>query len=109
MLLPLARLSPAHDGGDIDKTKAREQIEGNHKDPVYRDVIECIEHLNVLAKENQDESDYKLCQIDRHHSYNKGDAENLPLAESGGILIMQTIRTRSHCGRLNLLSINVEV
>jgi hypothetical protein len=28
MLLPLTRLSPAHHRGDIDKTEAREQIEG---------------------------------------------------------------------------------
>ena len=27
MLVPLERLSPAHDGGDIDETEAREQIE----------------------------------------------------------------------------------
>ena len=57
------------------------------------DVIECIEHLTVLAKENQDESDYKVSQVDGHYRYHKGDAENLHLAESDGILIMQKIRT----------------
>ena len=88
MLLPLARLSPAHDGGDIDKTEAREQIEGYQENPVYGHVIECIEHLNVLVKENQDESDYERCQVDGDHSNHEGDAENLSLAESAGTLII---------------------
>ena len=109
--LILARLSIAHNGGDIDETEAREQVEGDHEELVYGHVIDCFEQFDVLVKEQQDETDYQLDQVDGDHSYHEGDAEHLTLAEfCSHHLSTQTLRARPSCsGHLPLLSFNIEL